>query len=191
MQWWERPAAGKIAVMKPKTITRWPGVPEAFVSTFGDVFTAVLSGWDRLRLCGTLRPLSRQNDALMASLRLGATEEISFKSKDGTEIHGFVVKPPDFQDGRKVPAILRIHGGPVGQFQNEFMTDWQMFAARGYAVVAANPRGSSGRGEAFARAIYAELHRCDEAGAELIVVEALPDAPQWRAIADRLQRAAA
>jgi L-threonylcarbamoyladenylate synthase len=45
--------------------------------------------------------------------------------------------------------------------------------------------------EAFARAIYAELHRCDEAGAELIVVEALPDAPEWRAIAERLQRASA
>jgi L-threonylcarbamoyladenylate synthase len=44
---------------------------------------------------------------------------------------------------------------------------------------------------AFARAIYAELHQCDEAGAELIVVEALPDAPEWRAIADRLRRAAA
>jgi L-threonylcarbamoyladenylate synthase len=44
---------------------------------------------------------------------------------------------------------------------------------------------------AFARAIYAELHQCDEAGAELIVVEALPDAPDWRAIADRLRRAAA
>jgi L-threonylcarbamoyladenylate synthase len=44
---------------------------------------------------------------------------------------------------------------------------------------------------AFARAIYAELHQCDEAGAELIVVEGLPDAPEWRAIADRLRRAAA
>ncbi|MDP3070510.1 MAG: hypothetical protein Q8N18_09490 [Opitutaceae bacterium] len=43
--------------MNPKTTTRWPGVPEAFVSKFGDLFTAVLSGWDRLRLCGTLRPL--------------------------------------------------------------------------------------------------------------------------------------
>jgi dipeptidyl aminopeptidase/acylaminoacyl peptidase len=105
---------------------------------------------------GTLRPLSRQNDALMASLRLGTTDEISFKSKDGTEIHGFIVKPPDVQTGRRVPGILRIHGGPVSQFQNEFMTDWQMFAARGYAVIAANPRGSSGRGEAFARAIYAD-----------------------------------
>ena len=45
--------------------------------------------------------------------------------------------------------------------------------------------------EAFARAIYAELHRCDEAGAELIVVEALPETPEWRAVADRLQRASA
>jgi len=45
--------------------------------------------------------------------------------------------------------------------------------------------------EAFARAIYAELHRCDEAGADLIVVEAVPEANEWRAIADRLRRAAA
>jgi dipeptidyl aminopeptidase/acylaminoacyl peptidase len=105
---------------------------------------------------GALRPLSRQNDALMVSLRLGTTEEIAFKSKDGSEIHGFVVKPADFQAGKKVPAILRIHGGPVSQYQNEFMPDWQIYAARGYAVVAANPRGSSGRGEAFARAIYAD-----------------------------------
>ena len=43
--------------VKTKTPTRWPGVPEAFVSKFGEMFTAVLSGWDRLRLCGTLRPL--------------------------------------------------------------------------------------------------------------------------------------
>ncbi|MSU58870.1 MAG: threonylcarbamoyl-AMP synthase [Pedosphaera sp.] len=57
----------------------------------------------------------------------------------------------------------------------------------GFASVSVIPHDA----EAFARAIYAELHRCDEAGAELIVVEALPDAPEWRAIADRLQRAAA
>ena len=43
--------------MNPKTTPRWPGVPDAFVSKFGGLFTAVLSGWDRLRLCGTLRPL--------------------------------------------------------------------------------------------------------------------------------------
>jgi L-threonylcarbamoyladenylate synthase len=45
--------------------------------------------------------------------------------------------------------------------------------------------------EAFARAIYAELHQCDEAGAELIIIEALPESPEWNAIRDRLNRAAA
>ncbi len=60
-------------------------------------------------------------------------------------------------------------------------------SAEGFAGVSVIPHDA----EAFGRAIYAELHRCDEAGAELIVVEALPDAPEWRAIADRLRRAAA
>ncbi len=102
------------------------------------------------------RMISNQNTELMAKLKLGAVEEISFKSKDGTLIHGFVVKPPDYQAGKKYPTILRIHGGPVWQFYNNFMFDWQLFAARGYVVVAADPRGSSGRGEAFAKAIYAD-----------------------------------
>ncbi|MFM2082809.1 MAG: Threonylcarbamoyl-AMP synthase [Verrucomicrobiota bacterium] len=57
----------------------------------------------------------------------------------------------------------------------------------GFAAVGVIPHDA----EAFARALYGELHRCDEAGAELIVVEQLPDAPAWRGIADRLRRAAA
>ena len=60
-------------------------------------------------------------------------------------------------------------------------------AGAGFGRVSVIPHDAA----AFARAIYAELHQCDEAGAELIVVEALPDAPEWRAIADRLRRAAA
>ena len=63
----------------------------------------------------------------------------------------------------------------------------QIPSSEGFASISVIPHDA----EAFARAIYAELHRCDEAGAELIVVEALPEAPEWRAIADRLQRAAA
>ncbi|NUO83209.1 S9 family peptidase [candidate division KSB1 bacterium] len=104
----------------------------------------------------TLRALSHHNEAWLAKLKLGTTEEISFQSKDGTSINGFIVKPPDYQPGKKYPALLRIHGGPVSQFVNEFMFDWQYFAARGYLVIAANPRGSSGRGEKFSTAIYAD-----------------------------------
>ncbi|MEW6207947.1 MAG: S9 family peptidase [Acidobacteriota bacterium] len=102
------------------------------------------------------RMISNQNAELMSKLKLSAVEEISFRSKDGTVINGFVVRPVDYQPGKKYPTILRIHGGPVWQFYNNFHFDWQLYAARGYAVVAANPRGSSGRGEAFAKAIYAD-----------------------------------
>ncbi len=109
-----------------------------------------------------LRPLARKNEALLAKLKLGAVEEISFRNKDGLMINGFVVKPPeralgpDDVAGKKYPAILRIHGGPVYQFTNEFMFDWQLFAAADYVVIACNPRGSSGRGEKFSTPIFAD-----------------------------------
>jgi len=105
---------------------------------------------------GGLRRLSRQNDAWLAGVRLAPVEEISFKSRDGTPIHGFMVRPIGYRAGTRVPAVLKIHGGPVYQFSNEFDMEWQLLAAEGFAVVAANPRGSSGRGEKFATAIWAD-----------------------------------
>jgi dipeptidyl aminopeptidase/acylaminoacyl peptidase len=105
---------------------------------------------------GELRRLSRQNDDWLAGVRLAPVEEISFKSRDGTPIHGFLVRPLDYRAGTRVPAVLKIHGGPVYQFSNEFDLEWQLLAAAGFAVIAANPRGSSGRGEKFSAAIYAD-----------------------------------
>src|SRR5438874_5200698 len=103
----------------------------------------------------TLRPLSRQNDAWLSRVRLGPVEPISFKSRDGTAINGFVVKPSDFVAGRRYPTILRIHGGPVSQYQNEFDFQLQTLAGHGYLVVVANPRGSSGRGGPVSTASFA------------------------------------
>jgi dipeptidyl aminopeptidase/acylaminoacyl peptidase len=103
----------------------------------------------------SLRSLTDHNAFLRERL-LAPVEPIEFKSRDGTVIEGFLVKPLDYVPGRKYPTILRIHGGPVYQFSFEFMPDWQAYAAAGYVVVAANPRGSSGRGFEFARAIYAD-----------------------------------
>jgi dipeptidyl aminopeptidase/acylaminoacyl peptidase len=99
------------------------------------------------------RALSRQNDSLLAGLRLSAEEEIGFESRDGTPIHGFLLTPPGHRRGTRLPTILQIHGGPVSQYACELHPEWQLYAARGYAVVAANPRGSSGRGEEFSRVI--------------------------------------
>jgi dipeptidyl aminopeptidase/acylaminoacyl peptidase len=103
-----------------------------------------------------LRNLSRQNDSLLATLRLAPPEEISVRSKDGTTVNGFLVRPVGADSGRSYPAVLRIHGGPVQQFENTFDFLWQLLAANGYAVVAMNPRGSSGRGQAYAMGIWAD-----------------------------------
>ncbi|MBV8199562.1 MAG: S9 family peptidase, partial [Acidobacteria bacterium] len=63
--------------------------------------------------------------------------------------------------GAVLPAVLRIHGGPVAQFETSFSFEWQLLAAHGYAVVTANPRGSSGYGRDFARAIWADWGNLD------------------------------
>ena len=105
---------------------------------------------------GRLRQLSHQNDQWIAELELGTTEDIEFRAKDGTEVHGLVVKPASYRAGSRVPAILRIHGGPNAQDQHSFSFERELLAASGYAVVATNYRGSSGRGAAYQRAIFAD-----------------------------------
>ena len=104
----------------------------------------------------TLRQLTYQNDALMAELQVAETEEVAFKSKDGTDVHGLLTYPVGYVKGTKVPLLLRIHGGPNGQDQHSFSVERQVFAANGYAVLAVNYRGSSGRGQKYSRAIFAD-----------------------------------
>jgi len=110
---------------------------------------------------GSVRRLSEQNDGWLENIRLGNTETFEVSSPDGTQIRGLMVKPPGFEQGRRYPTILRIHGGPVGQFRKEFNFEWQLFAANGYVVLGVNPRGSSGRGEAFQLAIKGDLGHGD------------------------------
>ncbi len=105
---------------------------------------------------GALRQLTHQNDALFAELDIAPTEDVSFKSKDGTEVHGLVTYPLGYVKGTKVPLLLRIHGGPNGQDQHSFSAERQFFAANGYAVLAINYRGSAGRGQKFSRSIFAD-----------------------------------
>ena len=105
---------------------------------------------------GKTRQLTHQNDALLDELTVAPTEDVAFKSKDGTEIHGLLTRPVGYTAGAKVPLLLRIHGGPNGQDQHSWSTERQWFAANGYAVLAVNYRGSSGRGRVFSRAIFAD-----------------------------------
>lgn len=135
----------------------------------------VLSNWDKEGACfvalaggddqpaevkaiegATLRQITHQNDALFAELQLGKTEEVSFKSATGPEVHGLLTRPVGYVEGTKVPFLLRIHGGPNAQDQHSFAAERQLFAANGYAVLAVNYRGSSGRGAKFSRAIWSD-----------------------------------
>ena len=105
---------------------------------------------------GRLRRLSHQNDEWLGKVILGTTEEFTSISKDGTEVHGLLVKPPTYQQGQKYPTLLRIHGGPNGQDDHAFSFERELFAANGYVVVAVNYRGSNGRGGTFQKAIFAD-----------------------------------
>jgi len=105
---------------------------------------------------GALRQLSHQNDAWLAEVQLATTEDVSFKTKDGNEPHGLLVKPVGYVAGQKYPLLLRIHGGPNGQDQHAFNFERELFAANGYAVLNVNYRGSNGRGEKYQQAIYAD-----------------------------------
>jgi dipeptidyl aminopeptidase/acylaminoacyl peptidase len=103
-----------------------------------------------------LSRLTKTNDTLLSQLRLTKTEYVHFKSKDGTSVAGYLYKPADYDATKKIPALLRPHGGPVGQYSASFDHLAQLFAANGYAVLLPNPRGSSGYGQKFCEAIFAD-----------------------------------
>jgi dipeptidyl aminopeptidase/acylaminoacyl peptidase len=110
---------------------------------------------------GELKKLTTTNDSVMAELRLPEVEYVHFKSKDGTTVAGYLYKPVGYQAGVKYPTILRPHGGPVWAYYAEFQFDAQLFAANGYAVLMPNPRGSSGYGLDYCKAIFADWGRKD------------------------------
>ena len=124
-----------------------------------------------------LRTLADHN-AFLEQRQLAPVEELHFRNGD-VELEGLLVKPIGYVEGRRYPTIVRLHGGPVYQFSHEFMADWQAYAAQGFAVVALNPRGGSGRGFDFAKAIYADWGNVDAsdvlAGVDHVVALGIAD----------------
>ncbi len=102
------------------------------------------------------RQLTFTNRPWLDELQLAEVENAQFPSADGTEVEGFIFKPPGFDASFRYPTLLRIHGGPVAQYDFAFNFEAQLFAANGYVVVMTNPRGSSGYGQDFSHAIWAD-----------------------------------
>ncbi len=110
-----------------------------------------------VRAPGDERPrrVTALNDDLLAHRTLGEVEEVWWESSfDGRPIQGWIVKPPDFDPGRRYPLILEIHGGPVSNYGDRFSAEMQLLAAAGYVVLYPNPRGSTSYGEEFADLLY-------------------------------------
>jgi dipeptidyl aminopeptidase/acylaminoacyl peptidase len=105
---------------------------------------------------GAPKQITHTNDTLISQLKLSPGEYVHFKSQDGTIVSGYLYKPLDYTPGKKVPTLLRPHGGPVWAWYAEFQPDIQLFAANGYAVLLPNPRGSSGYGQKYCQAIFAD-----------------------------------
>ena len=99
------------------------------------------------------RKLTHMNDELFENLDLGEVEEVWFTGASGNDLQGWIIKPPDFDESRKYPSILEIHGGPRVQYGNFFMHEFFYLAAQGYIVYFCNPRGGQGYGEEHSKVI--------------------------------------
>ncbi|MGN7998498.1 prolyl oligopeptidase family serine peptidase [Sphingomonas sp. 22176] len=94
--------------------------------------------------------LTHLNDTVLAAKTLAPVTPLAVTAPDGRKIDAWLVTPPGVKPGTRVPTILEIHGGPHTAYGPGFSTDYQLYAAHGYAVVYANPRGSTSYGEEFA-----------------------------------------
>ncbi len=102
---------------------------------------------------GKISKLSNFNEVVLGQFNLGETFEINYSAPDGTDVQGWYILPPEFDDSKKYPLILIIHGGPHAMYRPQFNYLWHQFASDGYIVLFTNPRGSTGYGSDFANVI--------------------------------------
>ncbi len=108
-----------------------------------EFYVRPLAGGDEVRL-------TSENTHLEEEYQYSQVERLNFINTNGVEIQGWYIKPVNFEEGKKYPAILFIHGGPQCAFGEIFNHDMQLAAARGFGVLFCNPTGSEGRGGDFA-----------------------------------------
>ena len=130
------------------------------LNTTGTAFGFARERWDQPPEAYTLKLGERNAQRVSAAnaglpkLPMGETTRVTWKAADGLDIEGLLTYPVGYQRFKKYPMVLVIHGGPAGVFQDSFLGRYGVyplasFAARGYAVLRVNPRGSSGYGRIF------------------------------------------
>ena len=96
--------------------------------------------------------ITSANEALLKNKTLSHAEPLSYTSADGVTVHGWLMKPVNYNEGEKYPLLLEIHGGPHMMYANSYMHEFQVLANEGYAILFTNPRGSVGYGQEFVNA---------------------------------------
>src|SRR5439155_4342407 len=99
------------------------------------------------------RVITKINDDLFKDIQQSEPEEIWYRTFDGKQIQGWILKPRDFDASKKYPLILEIHGGPHGAYGNVYTHEFQWMGAKGYVVPFTNPRGSTSYGQDFGNVI--------------------------------------
>lgn len=150
---------------EPRWVIREPGVVGGYTfdrdrkrvaylwATIDNPAQLIVRDIDASDVAGEARALTALNPWL-ADIETGEIEELWFKAADGYELHGWILKPPNFDPSHKYPSIIEIHGGPQTQYGHMFMHEFYYLAAAGYVVAWSNPRGSQGYGESMTGAIY-------------------------------------
>lgn len=115
-----------------------------------EIYRIDLDGSDREKL-------TTLNEAFTEEVEIIDVEHFSYNSFDGLRIDGWIMKPSDYLEGNKYPLILNVHGGPHGQYGYRVSARFQELAANGYTILFTNPRGSSGRGQAFSDGVVGDI----------------------------------
>jgi len=140
-------------VLVDKTIFEWNVANDgkrviyirSSVGEAGEMFSAELSGGK----ASAPRRLTHVNDTVASEVDIRSAETMWVEGAGGAKVEVFIVKPHDFDPGKKYPLILNVHGGPQSQWSDAFRGDWQVYPGAGYVVAFANPHGSTGYGQDF------------------------------------------
>ncbi len=128
-------------------LTDWGGSVDSFDVKNGRLAAVALKDMRAQELyTGEGRRITRFNDAALRGKYVGIPEKLNY-TREGVEIHGFVIKPMDYVPGKKYPVILDVHGGPKTVYGPVFYHEMQYWAGKGYFVIFCNPTGSDGRGD--------------------------------------------
>ena len=102
-------------------------------------------------ITGDAKQITYLNKDRLASIEMIPMESFWCTGANGKKVESILVKPPFFDPSKKYPLIFLIHGGPQGHWEDDFHFRWniEMFASKGYVVIAPNPTGSTGYGQQF------------------------------------------